>query len=119
MARADAEKAIAILFVAYAVYTASFVPGLIVGRIVPVLLVGTVAKAVLALAAAVSVWRADAWASTLVVLTGVAIAVVWLMDAFALGIVAYLYAIGAAVLALLITFAIAIYLQRGHRPRLV
>lgn len=118
MRRTDAGRAIAILFLAYGVYTASFVPALVVGRIVPVLLVGTLAKALLALGAAISVWRSDAWASALVVLTGVAIAALWLVEAFALGIVAYLYAIGAAALALVITIALAAYL-RGHRTRLV
>ncbi len=117
MPRVTGAKLIALLFVAYAVYTASFVPALIVAPVV-ILLFGTLAKAILALVAAVGVWTERPWAGTLVILTGVAIAVVWLLDAFALGIVPYLYAIGAALVAVVVAIAIATYLQRGQPRRL-
>src|SRR5579871_5106128 len=114
MPRLGSATVIAVLFFAYAIYTASFVPALVVAP-VPILLVGTLAKAILACAAAIGIWTRQRWAGTAVILTGVAIAAVWLLEAFALGIVPYLYAVGAAVMAVGVTVAIATFLPGNQR----
>jgi len=111
MDRTAVLRGIAIAFLLYGLYAASFVPGLVVAPAVPILLMGTLAKAALACAAALGVWTGRPWAPTAIVLTGVVIAALWLFEGFVLGIVAYLYALGAAVLAVLVTFVAAAYVR--------
>ena len=114
MDRTTVRGGIALAFLLYGLYTASFVPGLVVAPAVPILLIGTLAKAALACAAAFGVWTGRSWAPAAMVLTGVVIAALWLIEGFVLGIVAYLYALGAAVLAIAVTFVSAAYLSERH-----
>ena len=79
------------------------------------LLIGFVLQAVCALAAAFGVWRGRPWATAALVLLGLSIAGTWLFEAFVLGIVAYLRALLVAVIALVTTLGIAVYLGR-QRP---
>ena len=102
---------IAVLLAAYGVYTAAYVPGMLVDPISPLVLICFVLQVVLALAAAIGVWRDQAWAAGAVVLLGAIVAATWLIDAFVLGIVAYLHALLMAVLAIGLTLAIAAYLR--------
>jgi hypothetical protein len=103
---------IAVALAGYGVYAASFVPALLAGPPVPALLLGFVLQAVCAFAAAFGVWRGQQWAAWAAVLLGVTIAGTWLFEGFILGIVAYLYALLVAVIALIMTLAIAAYLNR-------
>jgi hypothetical protein len=103
---------IAVALVVYGVYVASYVPGMLAGAPVPVLLFGFVLQAVCALVAAVGVWRGARWAPGAVVLLGVSIAGTWLFEGFVLGIVAYLRALLVAVVALAMTLVIAAYVNR-------
>ena len=103
---------IVVALVGYGVYAASFVPAMLVGPAVPALLVGFVLQAVCALAAAFGVWRARRWAAVAVVLLGVSIAGTWLFEGFILGIVAYLYPLLVAAIALLAALIIAAYVNR-------
>jgi hypothetical protein len=114
MDRTTVRGGIALAFLLYGLYAASFVPGLVVAPSVPILLIGALAKAALACAAAFGVWTGRPWAPAAIVLAGVVIAALWLIEAFVLGIVAYLYALGAAVLAIVVTFAAAAYLFDRH-----
>ena len=62
--------------------------------------------------AAFGVWRGQPWAPRVVVFLGVAVAATSLVEAFVLGIVAYLHAILVAVAAIVIFAVIAAYLNR-------
>ena len=102
----------------YGVYIAGYVPAMLVGQPVPLLLIGFVLQVVCALVAAVGVWRGQRWAAGMVVLLGVIIAVTWLIEGFVLGIVAYLHALLVAVLAIVVALIIAAYVNRQHGPRI-
>jgi hypothetical protein len=106
-------RVIAIGFLFYGVYNLLLLPAMLVAPTAPVLLLGTVAKTVLAAIAAFGVWTGRSWAPTVIVLTGVVIAALWLTYGFVLGLVAYLYAIVIAGLALLLMIVAAAYVQRG------
>jgi hypothetical protein len=112
MNRSTTLLLIAVALVGYGVYAASFVPAMLVGPAVPALLIGFVLQAVCALAAAFGVWRGQRWAVGVVVLLGVCIAGTWLFEGFVLGIVAYLHALLVAVIALIATLAITVYVNR-------
>ena len=105
---------ITVALAVYGLYAASYVPGMLVGPPVPVLLVAFVLQAVCALAAAFGVWRGRGWAAGVVVLLGVCIAATWLVEAFVFGIVAYLRALLVAVIALVVTVGIAAYVRGGQ-----
>jgi hypothetical protein len=115
MDRSTTRLLIAVALAVYGVYAASFLPAMLVGASVPALLIGFVLQAVCALAAAFGVWRGGRWAAGAVVLLGICVAATWLFEGFILGIVAYLRALLAAVIALLITFIIAAYINREVR----
>jgi len=112
MKRSTALLVIAVALAGYGVYAASFVPALLIGSTVSVLLIGFVLQAVCAFAAALGVWRGQRWAAVAVVLLGVSIAGTWLFAGFILGIVAYLYALLIAVIALIATLVMAAYVNR-------
>jgi hypothetical protein len=112
MNRSTTLLVIAVALMGYGVYAASYVPAMLVGPSVPALLLGFVLQAVCAFAAAFGVWRGQRWAAGAVVLLGVCIAGTWLVTGFILGIVAYLYALLIAVIALIVTFVMAAYVSR-------
>jgi hypothetical protein len=110
--RSAALLLIAVALAAYGVYIAAYVPAMLLGRPMPLLLIGFVLQAVCALAAAVGVWRRRPWAAGVVVLLGVSIAATWLVEGFVLGIVAYLHATLVAVLAVVVALTLAAYVDR-------
>ena len=112
MNRSTLLLVIAVGLAAYSLYAASFVPAMLVAPVAPVLLAGFLLQAVCALAAAIGVWRRLRWAALAVVLLGASIAATWLVEAFVLGIVAYLRALAVAVVAIVSTLIIAAYLNR-------
>jgi len=116
--RSTALLLIAVVLAVYGLYIAGYVPAMLLGQPVPLLLIGFVLQAVCALAAAVGVWRGQSWAAGVVVLLGVSIAATWLIEAFVLGIVAYLYALLIAVLAVVVALIIAAYVRRQPGPRI-
>ena len=63
-------------------------------------------------------WRDQRWAAAVVVLLGVCVAATWLVEAFVLGIVAYLHALLVAVLAIVAALLIAAYVNRRDGPRI-
>ena len=109
--RSSALLLIALALAGYGVYIAGYVPGMLLGQPVPLLLICFVLQAVCALAAAVGVWRGQSWAAGVVVLLGVCIAVTWLINGFVLGIVAYLHALLVAVVAVVVALIIAAYVN--------
>jgi hypothetical protein len=112
--RSTALLLIAVGLAGYGVYIAGYVPAMLLGQPVPLLLIGFVLQAVCALAAAFGVWRGQPWAAGVVVLLGVGIAATWLVEGFVLGIVAYLHALLVAVLAIVVALIIAAYVNRAH-----
>ena len=116
--RSTALLLIAVALAGYGLYIAGYVPAMLLGRPVPLLLIGFVLQAVCALAAAVGVWGGQPWAAGVVVLLGVSIAATWLIEGFVLGIVAYLHALLVAVLAIVVALVIAAYVNRQHGPRI-
>jgi hypothetical protein len=114
--RSTALLLIAVALAGYGVYIAGYVPAMLVGPPVPLLLIGFVLQVVCALAAAVGVWRGQPWAATVVLLLGVSIAGTWLIEGFVLGIVAYLHALLVAVLSIVVGLVIAAYVNRQHLP---
>jgi hypothetical protein len=112
MNRSTTLVLIAVALAGYGVYAASYVPPMLVALLVPTMLVGFVLQAVCALAAAFGVWRGQRWAAGVVVLLGLCIAGTWLFEGFILGLVAYLRALLVAVIALIVTVAIACYVNR-------
>lgn len=105
---------ITVVLAAYGVYAASYIPGLLVAPVPPILLIGRVLEAVFALASAVGVWNGSRWASATILALGLTIAAMWLIEAFILGIVAWLQAFAVAVLVGIVCIAGAAYV-RGHR----
>ena len=116
--RSTALLLIAVALAGYGVYIAGYVPAMLLGRPAPLLVIGFVLQAVCAFAAAVGVWRRQRWAGGVVMLLGVSIAATWLIEAFVLGIVAYLHALLVAVLAIVVALIIAEYVNRQHEPRI-
>ena len=115
--RALALRLTALALAAYGVYIASHVAAMLVGPTSALLLIGFVLQAVCALVAAVGVWRGDRWAAGAVVLLGIVVAATWLVEAFVLGIVAYLRALLIALFAIVAAVVVAMYLNRRGRPR--
>jgi hypothetical protein len=112
MNRSTLLVVIAVGLAAYGLYAASFVPAMIVAPVAPLLLIGFLLQAACALAAAFAVWRGLRWAALAVVLLGASIAATWLVEAFVLGIVAYLRALAVTVVAIVSALIIAAYLNR-------
>jgi len=107
--RSTALRLIAVALAGYGIYIAGYLPAMLLGRPVPLLLIGFVLQAVCAFVAAVGVWRCQSWASGVVVLLGVSVAVTWLIEGFVLGIVAYLHALLVAVVAVVVALIVAAY----------
>jgi len=105
-----------VLLAAYGVYVGSFVPGMLVAPVSPVLPVAYVVQTILAFTAVAGVWLRRPWAANVIVALGAVVAATWLIEAFALGIVAYLHAIGIAVLALVLAMAGYSYVCRKWSP---
>jgi hypothetical protein len=105
---------IAVVLVAYGIYRALYIPPLLVGPPMPLLVVGFVAQAVLGVLAGVSVWAGAGAAALLVVLLGATVAATALIESFVLGIIPYLRALLEAVVAVVLALLVAGYL--GARP---
>jgi hypothetical protein len=84
---------------------------MLVGPADPLLLGGFLLQAVLGILAGVAVWYGARQAPLLVLLLGVALAATALIEAFVLGIVAYLSALLVAVVAIAVALVIAAYVR--------
>jgi len=110
--RSTALLLIVVALAGYGVYIVGYVPAMLLGRPMPLLLIGFLLQVVCAFAAAFGVWRRQRWAAGVVVLLGVSVAATWLIEGFVLGIVAYLHALLVAVVAVVISLIIAAYVNR-------
>lgn len=102
---------IALFLAGYGLYNVLFALPLLMVPPVTTLVFIFLLKAVVAFVAAAGVWQRQAWASFAVIVLGAVVAATWLYEGFVLGIVAYLYAFFAAVVAILLTLAIVAYLN--------
>jgi hypothetical protein len=107
---------VVVLLAAYGLYVGSFLPAMLAAPIAPVLPVAYLLQTILAFAAAVGIWQRRSWAPTLILVLGTVVAATWLVEAFALGIVAYLRAVGVAVLAVIAAVAGYSYVCRRFAP---
>jgi hypothetical protein len=114
MDRATALLLIALALAAYGVYRASFVFAMVVAPGSLVLLVAFALEMVLALAAAVGVWRRQPWAPTALVLLGASIAATALLEGFVLGVIGWLYALLIALAAVVVALLLASYVRSGR-----
>jgi len=111
--RRTALLLIAIALGVYGVYHAFYAIAMLPVPASLLLLLGFALQAALAIAAAVGVWREQAWAATALLLLGVSIAVTALIEAFVLGIIGWLYALLIAIAAIGIALLLAAYVNRS------
>jgi len=104
---------IAIALAAYGVYHAIYAIAMLPGPASPLLLLAFALQAVLAMLAAVGVWRQQRWAAAALFLLGASIAATALVEAFVLGIIAWLYALLIAIAAIVITLLLGAYVNRS------
>jgi len=104
---------IAIVLAAYGVYHALHAIAMLPGPVSPLLLIAFALQAVLAILAAVGVWRQRRWAAAALLLLGASIAATVLVEAFVLGIIPWLYALLIAIAAILIALLLGAYVSRS------
>ena len=112
MNRNTATTVVAIALLGYGLYIGSYVPPLFVGNPPMSILFGFLVQMVAALAGAAGVWWRQPWAALAIVILGAAIAATALVEGFVLGLVGYNHALAVAILALVITIALAVYVSR-------
>jgi hypothetical protein len=112
MNRSTALLLIAIALAGYGLYRALYLPAMLVGPPVPpLLLIGFLLQAVLGVVAGFGVWRGAAWAPLAIVLLGASTAATALVEAFVLGVIAYLRALLEAAVAILLSLLIAAHVR--------
>lgn len=113
MERHTALLLIAIALAAYGVYHALYAVAMLAGPGSPLMLLAFALQAVLAILAAIGVWRQQRWAAASLLLLGASIAATALVEAFVLGIIAWLYALLIAVAAIVIALLLSAYVNRS------
>jgi len=113
------ERSMALMLIAgalaaYGVWQAFYAIAMLSGPASPLLLLAFVLQAVLAILAAVGVWWQQPWAGAALLLLGASIAATALIEAFVLGIIAWLYALLLAVAAIVIALMLGAYVNRSR-----
>jgi hypothetical protein len=103
---------IALALVAYGVYHALYAIAMLPEPGSLLLFLGFALQAVLAILAAVGVWRRQRWAALALLLLGASIAVTALVEAFVLGIIGWLYALLIAIAAVGVALLLGAYVTR-------
>jgi hypothetical protein len=105
--RSTTRQLLAVALVGYGIYRALYVPPLLIGPPAPLLVIGFLVQAVAGIIAGVGVWRGAPWASVAIIVLFLSIAFTAFVEAFVLGIKAYLRAllevVVAAIVAVLLT----------------
>jgi hypothetical protein len=104
---------IALALVAYGVYHALYAIVMLPEPGSLLLFLGFALQAVLAILAAVGVWRRQRWAAAALLLLGASIAATALVEAFVLGIIGWLYALLIAIAAIVVTLLLGAYVDRS------
>lgn len=117
------ERSLALLLIAgalaaYGVTQAFYAIAMLPAPASLLLLIAFALQAVLAILAAVSVWQQRRWAGRALLLLGTSIAATLLIEAFVLGIIAWLYALLLAVAAIAVALILGAYVNRSRVERL-
>ena len=103
---------IALALGVYGVYHALYAIAMLPGPTSLLLFLGFALQAVLAILAALGVWRRQPWATAALLLLGASIAATALVEAFVLGIIGWLYALLIAIGAIVIALLLGAYVNR-------
>jgi hypothetical protein len=112
MERPTALLLIALALVAYGVYHALYAIVMLPEPGSLLLFLGFALQAVLAILAAVGVWRRQRWAAAALLLLGASIAATALVEAFVLGSIGWLYALLIAIAAIGVALLLGAYVNR-------
>ena len=112
MNRSTLVPLIGVALIGYGIYTALYVPGMLVGPPTPVLLAGFIAEAVFAICAGIGLLSRQRWAGAVLLMLAASIAVTAAWEGFVLGIEPWLRALVVAVLAIVIGLLLAPYVSR-------
>ena len=104
---------IAVGLVVYGIYRALYVPALLAAPPAPALLVGFVLQALFGIVAGIGVALGARWSALLIVLVGAATVLTVFVEAFVLGIVAYLRALLEILVAVAASLLLAAYVRRA------
>ncbi len=104
-------RIVALMLAGYGIWTALYIPAMLVGPPAPLLLICFIVQAVAALVAAVGCWQGGAWAALPVLVLGGTIAATQLIEVL-LGIVPYLRAVLLAVLAIVAALLLVAFIRR-------
>lgn len=110
MNRSTALLLIAISLVAFGVYRALYIPGMLVDPQVPLLLITFLLQAVFGIVAGVGVWRGARWATLAIVLLGASVVASALIEVI-IGVIAYLRALLDAFVAIVVTILLVWYVR--------
>ena len=114
MDRATVLRLIAIALIAFGVYRALYLPGMLIDPKLPLLLM-VFLQAVFGIVAGVGVWLRASWAALAVVLLGASVVATALVE-LVLGLSAALRALLEAGVAVLLTVLIVTFLRNGGGP---
>jgi hypothetical protein len=103
-----------VALVVYGLYSAFYAIAMLPAPASPLLLLAFVLQAIFAILAAVGVSRQRRWAGATLLLLGMTIAATALIEAFVLGIVAWLNALVTAAAAILIAVLLGAYINRSR-----
>ena len=95
----------------YGIYRGLYIPAMLIGPPVPLLLIGCLLQAVFGIAAGLGVGLRAPWSPLAIVLLGATAAAPALVEGFVFGIVAYLRALIEAVAAIIVAVLIATYVR--------
>ena len=112
MERRTASMLIALALAVYGGYRLLYAITMLPVPASPLMLIAFGVQAVLAILAAIGVWRQQRWAAVALLLLGASIAMTALAEAFVLGIIAWLYAILIAIAAIVVALLLGAYLNR-------
>jgi hypothetical protein len=113
MDRPTAFLLIALALVAYGVYHALYAIAMLPEPGSLLLFLAFAIQAVLAILAALGVWRRQRWAAAALLLLGASVAATALVEAFALGIIGWLNALLIAIMAIVIALLLGAYVNRS------
>lgn len=116
MNRSTRLLAIALGLVGYGIYRGLYIPAMVVGPPVPLLLTGFLLQAVLGIAAGLGVGLAARWSPLVIVLLGASAAATALIEGFVFGIVAYFRALLEALVTIIVAVLLAAYVRDATSP---